>query len=70
MKGNIRCPHCKKEEELDMPEDRCIPFAACKSCGKLIEAKGDDGKCCVFCKYGDTPCPMHDKKTDGEEING
>lgn len=42
-----------------MPEDRCIPFAACSHCGKLIETKGDDGECCIFCVHGDVPCLMH-----------
>lgn len=58
LKGTITCPHCRKKEELTMPSDHCIPFTVCEHCGKLIEAKGDDGTCCVFCKYGDAPCPL------------
>lgn len=41
-----------------MPSDHCIPFVACSHCGKLIEAKIEDGECCVFCQFGDTPCPV------------
>jgi len=64
-KGTITCPHCNTPEELEMPSDKCIPFAACSHCGKLIEAKGD-GICCVFCKYGSAPCPIaaHHRKNE------
>ncbi len=58
LKGTITCPHCHEEEELEMPTDRCIPFVACAKCGELIEAKAESGKCCVFCLYGKTPCPI------------
>lgn len=57
-KGTIRCPHCYEEEELEMPTDHCIPFVACAKCGEMIEAKTESGKCCVFCLYGNAPCPL------------
>lgn len=38
-----------------MPTDACQFFYECKSCGVLLEPKAGD--CCVFCSYGDEPCP-------------
>jgi hypothetical protein len=30
-------------------------FYECKGCGALLKPKAGD--CCVFCSYGDVPCP-------------
>ena len=38
-----------------MPEDACQYFYECKHCNTLLKPK--PGDCCVFCSYGDTPCP-------------
>jgi hypothetical protein len=38
-----------------MPTDACQFFYECKGCGVLL--KPDAGDCCVFCSYGDLPCP-------------
>ena len=38
-----------------MPTDACVHFYQCKGCGALLKPK--DGDCCVFCSYGDAPCP-------------
>ncbi len=38
-----------------MPTDACQWFYECKGCGALLRPK--PGDCCVFCSYGDTPCP-------------
>jgi hypothetical protein len=31
-------------------------FYECTSCHELLNAK--EGDCCVFCSYGDVPCPF------------
>jgi len=51
----ITCPYCgyKKEEEMSL--DACLYFYACKNCGNIIKPKDED--CCVFCSYGNFPCP-------------
>jgi hypothetical protein len=38
-----------------MAEDSCQYLYDCPSCGALI--KPAPGDCCVFCSYGDVPCP-------------
>ncbi len=38
-----------------MPENACVFFHECKGCGAMLRPKAGD--CCVFCSYGDVPCP-------------
>jgi hypothetical protein len=38
-----------------MPTDACQFFYECKSCGVRLKPKAGD--CCVFCSFGDVPCP-------------
>jgi hypothetical protein len=42
-----------------MPVDYCQFFNECHSCHEVMKAK--DGHCCVFCSYGDVPCPPMQK---------
>ena len=49
------CPHCLKSELLHMPTDACVFFHECRHCGELLRPKAGD--CCVFCSYGNVPCP-------------
>jgi hypothetical protein len=51
----IRCPQCGFSKEETMPTDACQFFYRCTSCDALLRPQGED--CCVFCSYGDTPCP-------------
>lgn len=53
--GNITCPHCRTRHEEEMPTNACMFFYECPACKKLLRPEGED--CCVFCSYGDTPCP-------------
>jgi hypothetical protein len=61
MPGKIRttstltCPACGHTETETMPVNACMHFYACKGCGVLLKPR--EGDCCVFCSYGDTPCP-------------
>ena len=38
-----------------MPTDACQYVYVCKQCG--LQMKPKKGDCCVFCSYGDVPCP-------------
>jgi rRNA maturation endonuclease Nob1 len=38
-----------------MPTDACQWFYACEACHTLLKPK--PGDCCVYCSYGDVPCP-------------
>lgn len=54
-KANLKCPFCKKEQTVKMPEAGCQYMYKCQYCGKIITAR--KGDCCVFCSYADTKCP-------------
>jgi len=38
-----------------MLTDACQHFYRCVACGTMLKPLAGD--CCVFCSYGDTPCP-------------
>ena len=56
LESTITCPECGHKEQEQMPEDACQFYYECKGCGKLLKPKAGD--CCVFCSYGDVPCPL------------
>lgn len=53
--STLTCPHCGRQATEQMPTDSCQFFWSCPSCQHLIKPK--EGDCCVYCSYGDTPCP-------------
>ena len=53
--STITCPHCAHEELETMPTNACQFFYDCKGCEMLLKPKLGD--CCVFCSFGDIPCP-------------
>ncbi len=53
--STLTCPACGHAEIETMPTHACVHFYACKGCGALLKPR--EGDCCVFCSYGDTPCP-------------
>ncbi len=55
VRSTIVCPACGHRESEIMPEDACQYFYKCKSCGVVM--RPIKGECCVFCAYGDVPCP-------------
>ncbi len=55
LTSTITCPHCGHKAREDMPTDACVHFYQCKGCGAVLKPK--EGDCCVFCSYGDAPCP-------------
>ncbi|WP_426857867.1 GDCCVxC domain-containing (seleno)protein [Terasakiella sp. 4MB5A] len=44
-----------------MPTNACQWFYDCKGCAKVL--KPLPGDCCVYCSYGNTPCPPKQKGT-------
>jgi len=58
--GKVTCPECKSMQDMKIPTNACVPYYKCNSCGKTISAKDED--CCVFCSYGDKPCPLKDRR--------
>jgi hypothetical protein len=57
--STLTCPHCGLREHLEMPINYCQFFYECTSCHEVLKAK--EGHSCVFCSYGDVPCPSVQK---------
>ncbi|KQO66543.1 MULTISPECIES: GDCCVxC domain-containing (seleno)protein [Methylobacterium] len=55
LRSTLTCPHCGHRATETMPTDACQFFYECTSCGTLLRPKAGD--CCVFCSFGDVPCP-------------
>ncbi|MHA2225286.1 MAG: GDCCVxC domain-containing (seleno)protein [Candidatus Hodarchaeales archaeon] len=51
----LTCPLCGFTETLEMPINQCLLVHRCNNCQARVQPK--TGDCCVFCSYGDTPCP-------------
>ncbi len=62
LKSTLTCPKCGYKELLKMPEDKCIYFHNCSNCNELL--KPLPGDCCVYCSYGDVPCPSIQEKSE------
>jgi hypothetical protein len=56
LDSTITCPECGSATRVCMPIDACQFFWECPACGALLKPK--PGDCCVFCSYGDAPCPF------------
>jgi len=62
--STIHCPNCHHDQQETMPTDACQWFYDCKGCGTVLRPK--PGDCCVFCSYGDVPCPpIQDARAEG-----
>ena len=53
--ATLTCPDCGEQSHEEMPTNACIYFHTCVGCGTRMKPK--PGDCCVFCSYGDVPCP-------------
>lgn len=60
MSSILTCPKCGYIKSEEMPTERHQRFYACKNCNLVIMPK--HGSCCVFCSYGNIPCPSAQKK--------
>lgn len=54
-RSTLSCPHCGHQASETMPIDACQYFYECRGCGAVLKPR--PGDCCVYCSYGDTPCP-------------
>ncbi|WP_370568491.1 GDCCVxC domain-containing (seleno)protein [Methylocystis sp. Sn-Cys] len=55
LASKLTCPRCGHAETLTMAENACVVVYNCPACGARLTPK--EGDCCVFCSYGDVPCP-------------
>lgn len=53
--STVTCPVCGHRKTETMPTDACLYFYECESCHTVL--KPSPGDCCVFCSFGDHPCP-------------
>lgn len=53
--STFTCPACGHAERVEMAPNTCQAYHRCTACKTQVRAKPD--ACCVFCSYGDTPCP-------------
>ena len=54
-RSTITCPACGHAAAEDMLTVAPQLFHDCGGCGTTLAAR--PGDCCVFCSYGDVPCP-------------
>lgn len=55
MYSTVRCPNCGKRSHDLMPRNACVYFYHCLRCNAVFKPR--NGDCCVYCSYGDVPCP-------------
>ncbi len=53
--STVRCPHCGKWSRDQMPGNASVYFYRCVRCNTMFTPL--PGDCCVYCSYGDVPCP-------------
>ncbi len=52
----LTCPNCNHKFQEQMPENTYQSSFRCAECKEVIKTK--KGECCVYCSYGDYPCPQ------------
>jgi DNA-directed RNA polymerase subunit RPC12/RpoP len=57
LRSTIICPKCGHRSTETMPIEACQHVYDCKGCGYQMEPKQGTGCRCVYCVYGDVPCP-------------
>ena len=68
LTSSLTCPECGAVSVETMPTDACQYFYDCRHCGAVLKPlKGD---CCVFCSYGDMPCPPIQEARAGGGASG
>lgn len=63
--STVSCPHCGKSSRDQMPSNACVYFYHCLRCDRIF--KPLPGDCCVYCSYGDVPCPPKQMEWTGKQ---
>ncbi|WP_275896713.1 GDCCVxC domain-containing (seleno)protein [Sphingomonas mesophila] len=53
--STLTCPQCDGNSTDVMPTNACQFFYDCKHCAAILRPL--PGDCCVYCSFGDIPCP-------------
>jgi hypothetical protein len=64
----LTCPHCGHRARETMPTDACQFFYECTGCRRVLRPK--PGDCCVFCSFGDAPCPPKQAPAGSDDAAG
>lgn len=64
LESILTCPECGARSRETMPTNACVYFYDCPACGRVLKPR--PGDCCVFCSYGDVPCPPIQAGGDGD----
>lgn len=67
LESTLTCSQCGHQQREAMPVDSCQWFYECLGCHTLLRPKSGD--CCVFCSYGDVPCPPVQLEQDGCSVS-
>lgn len=62
LESTLTCPVCAHVKTETMPTDSCQWFYECEGCHTVLKPKPRD--CCVFCSYGNVPCPPIQQRDD------
>ena len=60
----LTCPSCGATTRETMPVDFCLWRKDCEACGAVL--RPEPGDCCVFCSFGDVPCPPKQQARSGD----
>lgn len=52
--ATLKCPSCKKNQRVPVPEHDLLNFFECKKCGEKISTPIAD--CCVICAFSNKKC--------------
>ena len=63
LQSTLTCPVCGHVKTETMPTDACLWFYECEQCHAMLKPK--PGDCCVYCSYGNVPCPPMQEKAQG-----
>ena len=68
LHSTLTCPDCGGRSTNSMPTDACQYFYDCLHCAAVLRPlKGD---CCVYCSYGDVPCPpIQEARENGQQAS-
>lgn len=66
-KATITCPMCGHKNEVEVPEEKCLPFHKCLGCKKTIAVPKDSKNCCVVCEFSPESCPIGPEKHHKEK---
>ena len=60
LKSVVTCPNCGHKKEETMPIDEYVTTYTCEACKITLRKKSIC--CCVYCSYGNVPCPSIQKE--------